>query len=318
MIIILHGENSLFAKRKLGEIIASYKTKHKSGLSFFVFDEDADFGEVKSAWETVSMFEEKKLLVFKDVLGNAKQKTAITEFLRGHRAKEDKDRVAVFSERTPVEIKRDTDAAWLLEVPSVVQESKHIGPARLPLWITEEAKRWHAAIDPDAAAYLVSACGNDLWRLSNEVAKLASYGKRITKRNAQLLVRYDAHAQIFDAVSALAEKRTALAMRQFYALLSEEEWAGMLGLIIFQFRNILRVRILLDEEASPAEIKSSLKLHPFVLQKTAAYARLYTGAGLKALYGLLCDMDVALKTSKASFEPCLEQFALRVSGVLAK
>src|SRR3989338_9754203 len=99
MIIILHGENSLFAKRKLCEIIASYKTKHKSGLSFFVFDEDADFVEVKSAWETVSMFEEKKLLVFKDVFGNAKLKTAVTEYLRAHHAKEDKDRVAVFTER---------------------------------------------------------------------------------------------------------------------------------------------------------------------------------------------------------------------------
>ncbi len=318
MIIVLHGENSLFTKRKLDEIIAQYRTKHKSGLSFFVFDEDADFAEVKSAWETVSMFEEKKLLVFKDVFGNARLKTTVAGYLRAQGAKEDNGRVAVFQERLPVEIKKDADTAWLLEAPSIVQESKNINAARMPLWVAEEAKRSGAEIAAAAAAFLIAACGSDLWRLSNEVAKLASYDKHITRRHAELLVRNAAHAQIFDAISALAEKKTAHAMRQFYALLGKEEWAGMMGLIIFQFRNILKARLLLDEGVSPEQIKSMLKLHPFVLQKTLAYARLYTDAEIKALFAQLCDMDLALKTGRASFEPCLEQFALRVGGITAR
>lgn len=317
MIIVLHGENSLFTGRKLAEIIASYRGKHSSGLAFFVFDSGADFSDIKSAWETVSMFEEKKLLVLKNTLSDKKIKEEVIAYLRAQKAKEDKDRIIVFSE-SGVLVKKSADNAWLCEAPSIVQESKNPVGAQLSAWVSHEAKKQGAEIDADAVTFLVQACPGDVWRLSSEIAKLARYDKYITKAHVKLMVHYTETAQLFDAVSALAEKNTAQAIREFSRVLEEQEWAGVLGLIVYQFRAIVKARILLDEKASSDAIEKEMGMHPFALRKTLGYAKKYTRAQAESLFGALCDMDAGLKTGRISFEPALEHFVLRVAGLIVK
>lgn len=317
MIIILHGENSLFTRRKLDEIIASYKAKHASGLAFFVFDANADFSDIKSAWETVSMFEEKKLLILKNILSNKKAKEEIIAYFRAQAAKEDKDRIVVFAESGAF-VKKSADTTWLCEEPSIVQESKNPVGSQLSAWITHETKKQGAEIDANAVTLLAQVCSGDVWRLSNEIAKLAQHNKHITKEHVRLLVHYDETAQVFDAVSALAEKNTAKAIREFSYVLREQEWAGVLGLIVYQFRAIVKARILLDEKISLDAIEREMGMHPFALRKTLGYAKKFTRAQTESLFGALCDMDAGLKTGKISFEPALEHFALRVAGLIAK
>ena len=317
MILVLHGENSLFTRRKLDEIIASYKAKHASGLAFFIFDASADFSDFKSAWETVSMFEEKKLLVLKNILSDKKIKEEIVTYLRAHSAKEDKDRIVVFAESGTL-VKKSADNAWLCEEPSIVQESKNPVGAQLSAWIIHEAKKQGAEIDADAVAFLAQACPGDVWRLSSEIAKLARHDRHITKEHAKLLVHYNETAQVFDAVSALAEKNIAQAIREFSRVLGEQDWAGVLGLIVYQFRAIVKARILLDEKASMDAIEKEMGMHPFALRKTLGYAKKYTRAQAESLFDALCDMDAGLKTGRISFEPALEHFALRVAGLITK
>ena len=314
MLIILHGENSFFSKRKLNEIIAQYRTKHKTGLSFFVFDIGFDFFDFKSALETVSMFSEKKLIVLKDVLADAAN---ILDYLKTKNIKDDADTVIVFYESTLLEIKKDDQIKWLLEKPAMVQESKNLDSAKLRLWIESEVARQGGEMNDDATSALILFCGDDMWRLSNEISKLVSFASRVTKENVVLLVRQNIESDVFGAVACLVSKNAKEAIEQFWRVAQQgEDPIKTFGLIVFQFRTLLKVRSVLDKsgQITPDQMAKDLRLHPFVLRKTLPLAKKYTAGQLRQIYGYLLEMDVALKRGESSFEEFIESLTLGLGG----
>jgi len=118
MLIILHGENDFLSRRKLNEIVEQYKAKHKSGLNFSVFDSEMDFFDFKSAYETISMFDEKKLIVLKGILQNTKSKDIILSYIKNNetKIKNDKDRVIVIFEYLKLETGKNKEIKHLFEV----------------------------------------------------------------------------------------------------------------------------------------------------------------------------------------------------------
>lgn len=311
MIIVLHGINTFLTKRKRDEIIAGYRAKYPHGLSFFSFDEESDVRDIKTAVETNSLFEEKKLVICRNLLGKVENEETFFLWLKTRKIKEENKTVVVFSEDRVCAETKNKNIAWLLEKPSVVQKSDSMNAARLPAWIAQEAARHHAAIEHDAALYLITTCGDDLWRLSHEIEKCASYDKKITKEHAQLLVPMPAEGRIFDALSALAEGNTKKAAAHFFALLKEgEDWAKMFGAVTFHFRSIVRARSLLDAGWKKEQMQQELGMHPFALQKAIGYAR---GANMDTLtktYQILAKADLALKTGTMLPEAFFERLLL--------
>lgn len=314
MIIILHGENSFLSQRKLNEIIAQYRAKHKTGLSFFVFEAGFDFLDFKSAVETVSMFSEKKLIILKDVLADAIE---TLDYLKVKNIKDDADTVTVFYESTVLDGKKGDQNKWLLEKPAMVQESKNLDRAKLRSWIEGDVSRQGGEISDDATNTLILFCSDDMWRLSNEISKLVSFAPRVTRENIILLVRQNTDSDVFDAVAFLADRNTKGALEQFWRVIQQgEDPIKTLGLIVFQFRALLKVRSALDEseQVSPDRMAKNLRLHPFVLKKTLPLAKKYTAGQLRQIYGYLLETDTALKRGGTSFEEFIENLALNLSG----
>lgn len=314
MIIILHGDNSFLSRRKLNEIIAQYRAKHKTGLSFFVFEAGFDLLDLKSAAETVSMFSEKKLIVLKDVLADA---DAVLDYLKEKNIKNDADTVTVFYETSVLDGKKDGRIKWLLENPAMVQESKNLDSAKLRAWLESEVTRQSGEISDDAANTLISFCGDDMRRLSNEIGKLVSFAPRVTKENVVLLVRQNIESDVFGAVALLADKNTKGAIEQFWRVTQKgEDPIKIFGLIVFQFRTLLKVRSALDEseQIAPDRLAKDLRLHPFVLRKTMPLAKKYTAEQLRRIYGYLLETDMALKRGEVSFEEFIEDLSLKLGG----
>jgi len=313
MIIVLHGMNTFVTKRKRDEIAASYRAKHPQGLSFFAFDEESDAQDVKTAIETVSLFEEKKLVICRNVLAGAADDEKFFLWLKARAIKEDTKNVVVFSEDRVLAEAKNKNIVWLLGKPSVVQKADIVSAGRLPAWIEQETARHHATIEHDAALYFADACGDDLWRLSHEIEKCAAYDKKITKARAQLLVPTAKEGRVFDALGALAEGNTKNAAMHFFALLKEgEDWAKMFGAVVFHFRSMVRVRSLLDLGWEKEQMHKELGMHPFALQKAMGYAR---GASMDTLvktYRMLAKADEALKTGKMTAEDFFERLLLGV------
>ena len=67
MIFFLYGQDVYRSRAKLREIIEHYKKARKSGLNLKVFDfKKADFQDFKDVIRSVSMFNEKKLIILKN------------------------------------------------------------------------------------------------------------------------------------------------------------------------------------------------------------------------------------------------------------
>lgn len=312
MIIVLHGENSFLTKRKRDEIIAQYRTKHPQGLSYFVFEERYDLGDAKDALETVSLFETKRLVVFKDVLSGKKDVELLIELLKRKKIKEDKETVVMFSENEKIEVGKNKRLAWLLEKPSVVQESKNQSPAHVAVWIKQEVQQRGGQIDADALSLLASLYPRDMWRLASEIAKLVSYDRRVTKKNVELLVAKNAEGEVFSAIGALAAGDKKTAAREFHTLLKQgEDWTRLFAMIVFQFRSLLRVRSALEKSTDFGHIQKATGMHPFALRKTIPLAQKYTMEKLKEIYTRLLDTDSALKTGRTTFEAAVENLILR-------
>lgn len=312
MIIILHGENSFLTKRKRDEIIARYRAKHPHGLSYFAC-ENGSFDDFRSAAETASLFDAKKLIACREMLGEIKTASPLIAFLRARKIKEDKDIVVVFSESAPLSAVKNKEIQWLFEAPSVVQESKVIALAHMPAWVRGEVSRLGGAIDDNALPFLLSASGGDLWRLSAELAKLLAYDAHISKETVALLVAQTAEGEIFAGVAALARRDAKTALSHFSALLKDgEDWTRIFAMIVFQFRGMIKVKSLLDAGCAGPALQKRAGMHPFALAKTIPYARTYTMEELKRMYITLWETDVALKTGSISFEAAAENMALGI------
>ena len=313
MQIVLYGFEPFLADQKLKEIIGNYRRTQKSGLSLHIFDVDNfDLDDFKQVLETVSMFEEKKLIVLKNFfLEDADSAGKILELAKKADAEESKDIVIVFFEAgAPV---KNKEFDKLLKKPNLFQEFKKLEGARLNAWIQKEFEKLEAKIESRAISILTQSVGSDLYRLKNEIDKLAAYKKLITEKDVVEMVTPDFHSDIFAVIDAIAKKDKKLALK----ILNEHIENGeseiyLLTMIIYQFRNLLRVKSLIEGGVSPDNIAKKIGLHPFVVKKSIIASRLFSFEELKNIYQKLFDIDLKIKIGEMEPQMALNLFVVEL------
>ena len=98
MIILLHGLDTYRSKQKLKEIVGEYKKRHQSGLNFIKIDfKEKDFSDFKQTVETVSMFDEKKLIIVEEIFQQSEYlQEELLDYLKKRKISSDKDLIVVF------------------------------------------------------------------------------------------------------------------------------------------------------------------------------------------------------------------------------
>jgi DNA polymerase-3 subunit delta len=313
MIIVFFGENNFITKRKLKETIENYKEKHRSGLGLFSFsNNNFSFDKFKDAVETVSMFDEKKCIVLDNLFFDSRNLEFLTEYFEKNKIKEDKDIFVIIKEDGLFK-KTDKEFKILLEKPAMVYESKKFSNSQLKSWIEKEALLNKASISSVAVSKLILSCKDDLWRLSNEIAKLASYDKKITENSVDFLVEQDIESDIFRAIEYLAKKDKINAVNIFYNQISSgKNISYLISMIAFQFRNMLKIKELLDKGVSLELIIKKTKIHPFAVRKILSSLKIYSLEELKKIYKKLLNTDIKIKTSKIDPSVILDDFILNI------
>jgi len=189
--------------------------------------------------------------------------------------------------------------------------------AELTKWVTTRAYELNARFDRAALTSLVERVGSDLWQMNNEIQKLAAYtdGEAVTREMVDGMVRASFEDQIFQLVDAVAQKKSAGAIR----LLEEERVSGasdhyIFSMLLRQVRILLGVRSMLDDNprSGKQEVASQLKLHPFVAQKALAQAKQFELDVLKNTYDLLFELDSGSKTGKIDAEMAVDLVVARM------
>lgn len=277
MIIFIYGPDTYRSRQKLHEIIARYKSIHKSGLSF-VFDcEGTNFDEFKAAAQTISMFAEKKLVVVKDALMSEEFAAAFMRWEGKNEFSFSKDTICVFHDR---EAGRKNELFNWLCANAQTQEFQYLNGTKLINWLRNYLQDKKLVADSAVLWNLAAQSRGDLWWLTNRIGQLAAYKQkeRITSADASVFEDNVRSGNDFDLVDALIylEKSRALKLLNGESV-SENSLFGVFALLCARVRGLAQAKRINRER-------------------------------IKKIYKNLAGLDLGIKTGKINAKEAIEEF----------
>lgn len=293
MLLFVYGDDGVHVAEKLKQLRMHYLTKiDPSGTNLSEFPSPGSstfaFPDVLQAVQSAPFLAEKRMVVVKGLLdmkkadvkpwieGLSRTPTSTIVVLVDEISQKDAEKHALF-----VALKTQAEVHHYAQV-------KREGAA-LEAWVVEQAKEAGANMDRALASVLIARVGDDVWRLRNEVQKLASYGSPITKETIGLLVSREVDGNIFAFVDAVCRRETSRALER----LEDERLAGsadlyVLAMLARHIRLLLQIRTALDEGGGG---ERQLGMHPYVLQKTLPQAKMTSVSVLSRWHRLLAQLD---------------------------
>ncbi len=293
MIIFLYGKDSYRLREKLDSIIKEYQKKNPSGLNIRFLEEKETFKDIEDEDKQVSMFREKRLLIIRNILSSEKMKE---DLLKNYGKISSSENIFVFYQEDEIKKKEKLIELFL---KGKNQEFAPLSSKKLFSWIKEGFIKNNVEVEEDAVNKLLEMGGGDLWRLKNEIDKLSLYKKKVTKEDVENFVKKDVNANIFETVEAIAENDKEKALFLFYDHLEKgDNPLYVLSMIVYQFRNLILVRDLIEKKYSYNEMVKKSKLRPFVFRKTYNQAKKFSFQELKEIYDKLFLIDLKTKTGQ--------------------
>lgn len=301
MIIFLYGKDTYRMKEKLKEIVEKYKKVHKSGLSLKYFDAGKDnIKSLEDDLNQISIFKEKKLVIILSPFSNENLKNFI-----------DSENIVIFYQEG--EVKKIESLFKFLERDAKCQKFDPLTGQKLKNWIQKEAATLGLKINTDVQDLLIKYIGNDLWRMHNEINKLASYrnGQAIEAKDVEFLVKANIETDIFRTIDAIAQKNK----KQALSLIRKHVEKGdspvyLLYMISYQFRNLLIVKDFFEKQIPFNVITKKSGLHPFVAQKTYFQSLQFSFPEIKKIYKKIFEIDFKIKTGQIEPETGLESLVI--------
>jgi len=306
MLVFLFGKDSFRSYEKLKDIIQRYQEKYPETLSFRQVNLlGQDFLSLKNLLEASSLFEEKKLIIFRDafVLKSEEQKKLVELLKEGKIAKEENS-IIVFYEKDDVD--QRTSLFKFLKEKAKTQKFSSLNRLQAKNWTEKMIDDYFPELkmSDSAIAFLADNLGSDLWRIYQELNKLSDYQKSVKKpviagEDIKELVAFPVETDIFKTIDAVAQKNKKAALRALaYHFKNLEPELKILAMFEYQFRSLVRIRSLMDEGDDYYAIGRKTKIHPFALRKMYYLAHNFSMDDLKKIYDQLFDLDLGFKTGK--------------------
>jgi DNA polymerase-3 subunit delta len=201
-------------------------------------------------------------------------------------------------------VNNNPDQAWsqLFTLPK--------GGAMIP-WILDQAQEMGGELSNPAAQLLASYIDDDPRLAKSEITKLLTYvdySRAVTEDDVRLLVTDVNQGDVFAMVDAIGYGNGEEALGMLRRLLEKGDPLPLFGMIVRQFRLLIQVRELLDEnpQYSAEEIANQIGVHSFPIKKITPQAKLFTLPQLKMVYHQLSDVDLAIKTGQLDDELALD------------
>ena len=179
-------------------------------------------------------------------------------------------------------------------------EFKRLYDNKLNGFIQGEIATHGGSIEPAAAELLTFLIGNNLQELSSQVEKLVAYAgerKRVSVDDVRAVASSSKAFTAFELARYLGVRDLQNALRCLDTLFRNgEETFQMIGALSRHFRQLWRIREMLDRKAPQADISREVGIIPFFLGEMIQQARNFDRSELRRLFTELYRCDVASKT----------------------
>ena len=193
---------------------------------------------------------------------------------------------------------------------SQVEERAAPRGEQLARWIKETAEAKGAAINPMAIRSMADLVGSDLWTLDQELEKLSLYtvGREISEADVRLMVSQVREASIFEAVDAMIDGRSQVALRLLAQLRDDgREPQYIIAMVERQLRLLALARDSIERRLPQGELKRTLGTSSdFVVRKTMDQARRHSRQDIARRYDRLLEADLSIKQGRVDPDLALE------------
>lgn len=208
----------------------------------------------------------------------------------------------------------------LLRLLNPVSTTKNFGLPRqgqVISWINSRASQSGVRLENSAAMMLSEVLGNNLRLIDSELTKLTLYrsGKTISLEDVEKLVSNVREENIFAAVDAILQGRSAEAVRMIHKLFKNGTTASELIFMISRQLNLLIVTKDLKFNKVPmVNYEKQLGISGYGLKKVIEQSGNFTMDRLKFIKNKLVDLDLKLKTTNvANDDHIIDLFATEIS-----
>jgi len=185
-------------------------------------------------------------------------------------------------------------------------------------WIEGWARARGLSLQRDAAQYLRQTVGNDLQQINNELQKVEIYlkeKKTIALDDVKTVVGDFREYTSFDLAAALGKRNKEKAFLILSRLIQEgEQPVGLLGLIAWNFRRLMRAKAMEAAGIGYEEIKRKLGV---IFHQSASFQeqmRRFSMGELYNAFDIMLGADRALKSGGLNSRLVMERMILKLCG----
>lgn len=305
MIIFLHGQDSYSLIQYVNQLIERYQKKYPESFNLHKFDlEEDNPDEIKSVIKGSSFFKEVKFIILR---GPFAKSEFLEKVIKESDLKTEKDSVLLLYQTGDQEKLKKSKLFTLLAKTGQVKEFKPPTSQTVSKFASNYLSQNKIPIKKEVLNKLIKETGPDLWRLKNELDKMAFFSKKTNKKEIgenelSELVRFKIDYNIFSlAEAAFSDQGKAVLLFENY-LTSGGDPLHLLSIIAFQLKNMLTIRELIDKNYQYGQILKKTKMHPFFFKKNYEAAQKYSLNDLKKFFEKLVEFEINFKTGRAEAE----------------
>jgi DNA polymerase-3 subunit delta len=187
-----------------------------------------------------------------------------------------------------------------LKKHGVLVEFKRLYDNKLSPFIQSEATVHGKPIEPAAADLLSFLIGNNLQELSSQIEKLVVFAgsrSRITLEDVQAVASSSKAFTVFELARYLCVRDLRNTLKSLDTLFRNgEDTPMMIGALSRHFRQLWRVREMLDRKAAKPDIAREVGINPYFLDDMITQARNFKRGELRSIFSELYRCDLASKT----------------------
>ena len=304
-VYLLHG-NDEFAIRSFLDERLKAKMRESSDTTMDITTLDGrtkSLESIQAETHTVPFLAKRRMVVLYHPLSLAKGKTKQGKFAELLESVPSSTALVLIEDK--ILEKKHWLLSWAAGHPDQAWSQLFILPkgGAMTRWIMDQAQEVGGEFSNPAAQLLASYIDEDPRLAKSEITKLLTYvdfSRPVTEEDVHLLVADVRQGDVFEMVDAIGYGDGEKALNMLRRLLEEGEALPLFGMIVRQFRLLIQVRELLDENPglSPDDMAGEIGVHPYPIKKITPQAKLFTLPQLKRIYHQLSDVDQAIKTGQ--------------------
>lgn len=314
-VYLFTGEEGYVLNSALKQLENAVVPSDMRDVNLTILPSDADGFKIAEACETFPFFSEKRMVVveesaFVSSKGKAENEERFFEYLKNPLP----STVLVLTSAAPDKRKK----AYKILSQHTLVEFNPLSDSELMGWIEKILRSLDLTIERNALLFLLEYADARPEALISELEKLAAYKKTgvINKDDILTIITPSSEYNIFNMTDALLrrDKKTALSLLS-YMLTQKEEPIYLLGAISKQYRQLLMIKTMLDQNISGKEIISTLGLREFIYRKLESICLKQSQSALKKAVDLCFKTDEGLKTGSAFNEASLHALVLQLATI---